>query len=455
MYRKGLRIHFVGIGGIGMSGIAELLLNLGYRVTGSDLRRSDTTDRLAGLGAEIRTGHAAENVPDDGHVVVVSSAVRPDNPEVVEAHRRKIPVIPRAEMLAELMRMKYGIVIAGTHGKTTTTSMVATILATAGWDPTAVVGGKLNSLGSNAKLGRGDFLVAEADESDGSFLKLSPTVAVVTNIDPEHLDFYSGIGQIKETFLHFVNKVPFYGFAVLCVDHPNVQELIPSVEKTVVTYGFSHQADYRAGEVVAEGMASRFILVRRDERLGEVVLRAPGRHNVSNAVAAAAVAAELGIPFERIREGLADYRGVHRRFQVKGERGGVTVVDDYGHHPAEIRATLEAARDVWPGRRLAVGFQPHRYTRTHALFREFVSAFHDADLLFVFDVYPAGEEPIPGASGERLCAAIRDHGHKAVHYAGKAGDAAGEVVPRLRPGDIFLTMGAGDVWKLGESVLSG
>jgi len=455
VYRKGLRIHFVGIGGIGMSGIAELLLNLGYRVTGSDLRRSDTTDRLAGLGAEIRTGHAAENVPEDGHVVVVSSAVRPDNPEVVEAHRRKIPVIPRAEMLAELMRMKYGIAIAGTHGKTTTTSMIATILATAGWDPTAVVGGKLNSLGSNAKLGRGEFLVAEADESDGSFLKLSPTVAVVTNIDPEHLDFYSGIGQIKETFLHFINKVPFYGFAVLCVDHPNVQELIPSVGKTVVTYGFSPQADYRADAVVPDGMVSRFQLVRRGERLGEVTLRAPGRHNVSNAVAAAAVASELGIPFDRIRDGLADYRGVHRRFQVKGEREGVTVVDDYGHHPAEIRATLAAARDVWPGRRLVVGFQPHRYTRTQALFREFVSAFHDADLLFVCDVYAAGEEPIPGASGERLCAAIRDHGHKAVHYAGKAGDAAGEVAPHLRPGDIFLTMGAGDVWKLGESVLSG
>ena len=455
MYRKGLRIHFVGIGGIGMSGIAELLLNLGYRVTGSDLRRSDTTDRLAGLGAEIRTGHAAENVPEDGHVVVVSSAVRPDNPEVVEAHRRKIPVIPRAEMLAELMRMKYGIAIAGTHGKTTTTSMIATILATAGWDPTAVVGGKLNSLGSNAKLGRGEFLVAEADESDGSFLKLSPTVAVVTNIDPEHLDFYSGIGQIKETFLHFINKVPFYGFAVLCVDHPNVQELIPSVGKTVVTYGFSPQADYRADAVVPDGMVSRFQLVRRGERLGEVTLRAPGRHNVSNAVAAAAVASELGIPFDRIRDGLADYRGVHRRFQVKGEREGVTVVDDYGHHPAEIRATLAAARDVWPGRRLVVGFQPHRYTRTQALFREFVSAFHDADLLFVCDVYAAGEEPIPGASGERLCAAIRDHGHKAVHYAGKAGEAAGEVAPLLRPGDIFLTMGAGDVWKLGESVLSG
>ncbi len=455
MYRKGLRIHFVGIGGIGMSGIAELLLNLGYRVSGSDQRRSDITDRLARLGAQITAGHAAENVPADGHVVVVSSAVKADNPEVVEALRRKIPVIPRAEMLAELMRMKYGIAIAGTHGKTTTTSMVATVLAAAGWDPTAVVGGKLNSLGSNAKLGQGKFLVAEADESDGSFLKLSPTVAVVTNIDPEHLDFYSGIGQIKETFLHFINKIPFYGFAVLCIDHPNVQELIPSVTKTFVTYGFSAHADYRADSVVSEGMSSRFRVVRRGEALGEATIGAPGRHNVSNALAAVAVAEELGIPFERIIAGLADYGGVVRRFQVKGERNGVTVVDDYGHHPAEVRATLSAARDVWPSRRIVVGFQPHRYSRTQALFRDFIPAFNDADLLFVFDVYPAGEEPIPGASGERLCEAIREHGHKAAIYAGKAGDAVPTVVPMLCPGDIFLTMGAGDVWKLGESVLSG
>jgi UDP-N-acetylmuramate--alanine ligase len=285
-------------------------------------------------------------------------------------------------------------------------------------------------------------------------VKLSPTVAVVTNIDAEHLDYYSGIGQIKETFLHFLNKVPFYGFAVLCVDHPNVQELIPALQKTFVTYGFSSQADYRADGVAPEGMTSRFRVTRRGESLGEVSLSAPGRHNVSNALAAVAVASELGIPFERIREGLLDYRGVHRRFQVKGEREGVTVVDDYGHHPAEIRATLSAAREVWPDRRLVVGFQPHRYSRTHALFQEFVSAFHDADLLFVFEVYPAGEEPIPGASGEKLCEAIRDHGHKAVMFAGKAGEAESDVLPRLHSGDIFLTMGAGDVWRLAECVVS-
>ena len=454
MYRKGLPIHFVGIGGIGMSGIAELLLNLGYRVSGSDLRRSETTERLASLGATIRVGHAAENVPADGHVVVTSSAVRPGNPEVLEAQRRKIPVIPRAEMLAELMRMKYGIAIAGTHGKTTTTSMVATVLATAGWDPTTVVGGKLNSLGSNAKLGQGDFLVAEADESDGSFLKLSPTVAVVTNIDPEHLDFYSGIGQIKETFLNFINRVPFYGFAVLCIDHPNVQELLPSVEKTVVTYGFSRHADYRAEGLVSEGMTNRFTVFARGERLGEMTLRAPGRHNVSNALAAVAVASELGIPCERIRQGLLDYAGVARRFQVRGEVGGITVVDDYAHHPAEVRATLAAAREVWPDRRIVVGFQPHRYTRTRALFKEFLSAFNEADVLLLFEVYPAGEEPIEEASGERLCDAIREHGHKGVQFAGRAGDAGEAVRSLLRPGDIFLTMGAGDVWKLGEGLVS-
>ncbi len=453
MYRKGLSIHFVGIGGIGMSGIAELLLNLGYRVSGSDLRRSDTTERLERLGAVVRTGHSASNVPADGHVVVVSSAVRPDNPEVLESHRRKIPVIPRAEMLAELMRMKYGIAIAGTHGKTTTTSMVATVLAAAGWDPTAVVGGKLNSLGSNAKLGQGEFLVAEADESDGSFLKLSPTVAVVTNIDPEHLDFYSGIGQIKETFLHFINKVPFYGFSVLCIDHPNVQELIPSVEKTFVTYGFSRSADYRAEEVVASGMTNRFAVFARGERLGEVFLRAPGRHNVSNALAAAATALELGIPFDQVRAGLSAYAGVGRRFQVKGEIDGVTVVDDYGHHPVEVRATLAAAREVWPDRRIVVGFQPHRYSRTRALFKEFLSAFQDADVLLVFDVYSAGEEPIEGATGEALCFAVREHGHRETRYLGKSAGAGEAVRATLRPGDIFLTMGAGDVWKLGESLL--
>ncbi|HEX8043709.1 UDP-N-acetylmuramate--L-alanine ligase [Candidatus Deferrimicrobium sp.] len=453
MYRKGLPIHFVGIGGIGMSGIAELLLNLGYRVSGSDLRRSDTTERLERLGAVVRTGHSASNVPEDGHVVVISSAIRQDNPEVLESHRRKIPVIPRAEMLAELMRMKYGIAIAGTHGKTTTTSMVATVLATAGWDPTAVVGGKLNSLGSNAKLGQGEFLVAEADESDGSFLKLSPTVAVVTNIDPEHLDFYSGIGQIKETFLHFINKVPFYGFSVLCIDHPNVQELIPSVEKTFVTYGFSRSADYRAEAVVASGMTSRFDVFARGERLGEVFLRAPGRHNVSNALASASVALELGIPFDQVCAGLSAYAGVGRRFQVKGEIGGVTVVDDYGHHPVEVRATLAAAREVWPGRRIVVGFQPHRYSRTRALFKEFLSAFQDADVLLVFDVYSAGEEPIEGATGEALCIAVGEHGHREARYLGKAVGAGEAVRVILQPGDIFLTMGAGDVWKLGEGLL--
>ncbi|MCL2102781.1 MAG: UDP-N-acetylmuramate--L-alanine ligase [Syntrophorhabdaceae bacterium] len=454
MYRKGLPIHFVGIGGIGMSGIAELLLNLGYRVSGSDLRFSEITERLSTFGASIQLGHAAENVPADGHVVVISSAVRADNPEVIEAQRRKIPVIPRAEMLAELMRMKYGIAIAGTHGKTTTTSMVATVLATAGWDPTTVVGGKLNSLGSNAKLGQGDFLIAEADESDGSFLKLSPTVAVVTNIDLEHLDFYSGIGQIKETFLSFINKIPFYGFAVLCVDHPNVQELLPSVAKTVVTYGFSRHADYCAENLTYEGMENRFNVICRGELLGEMTLRLPGRHNVSNALAAVAVAVELGVPLEEVRQGLLEYAGVARRFQWKGGKGGVTVIDDYAHHPAEIRATLTAAREIWPNRRIVAGFQPHRYSRTQALFKEFISAFNEADVLLLFDVYSAGEEPIKDAASDCLCEAIREHGHKGASYIGKAVEAEDAVRSVLKPGDIFMTMGAGDVWKLGESVAS-
>lgn len=450
------RVHFVGIGGIGMSGIAELLLNLGYKVSGSDLRASETTDRLVSLGASVSFGHAEGNVPADGHAVVVSSAVRAGNPEVVAAQRLKIPVVQRAAMLAELMRMKYGIAIAGTHGKTTTTSMVATILATAGWDPTAVIGGKLNSLGSNAKLGQGEFLVAEADESDGSFLHLSPTVAVVTNIDAEHLDFYSGIGQIKETFLHFVNKVPFYGFAVLCIDHPNVQELLPAVTKTVVTYGFSRHADYRADATAPKDGGSRFTIVRRGEVLGEAFLSVPGRHNVANALAASAVALEIGVPFESVRDGLAAYKGVARRFQIKGERNGVTVVDDYGHHPEEVKATLLAAREAYPGRRIAVSFQPHRFSRTKALFRDFLSAFHEADLLFLHDVYAAGEEPIAGADASALCDGIVAAGHTGVFAAGKVGgDGELSVLARLSPGDVYLTMGAGDIWKTGDRFLAG
>jgi UDP-N-acetylmuramate--alanine ligase len=385
--------------------------------------------------------------------VVVSTAIRETNAELAAARERGLLVLHRAAALASLMDGRRSVAVAGTHGKTTTTSMLTVALQHAGADPSYCIGGQLVTTGLGAADGSGDLFVAEADESDGSFLKLSPTVAVVTNIDPEHLDFYSGIGQIKETFLHFVNKVPFYGFSVLCADHPNVQELIPSVEKTFVTYGFSRSADYRADEVVASRMTNRFAVHARGERLGEVFLGAPGRHNVSNALAAAAVALELGIPFDLVREGLSGYAGVGRRFQVKGVIDGVTVVDDYGHHPAEVRATLAAAREVWPDRRIVVGFQPHRYSRTRALFKEFLSAFQDADVVLVFDVYPAGEEPIEGATGEALCSAIGEHGHRESRYLGKSAGAAAAVRAVLQPGDIFLTMGAGDVWKLGESLL--
>jgi len=453
MFKKIRHIHFVGIGGIGMSGIAEVLHNLGYVVSGSDGRESETTRRLATLGIRVTIGHRAENI-GEADVVVRSSAVAQDNTELLAARRRLTPVIQRAEMLAELMRMKYGVAVAGTHGKTTTTSMVASVLARGGLDPTMVIGGRLNALGSNAKLGRGDFLVAEADESDGSFLKLSPTIAVVTTIDAEHLDYYRDLDHIRETFLEFINKVPFYGLAVLCLDQEHIQGLLPRVEKRFVTYGLRTQADLLAQDVTLSGMTAQFQVVWKRKPLGRLTLNVPGLHNVYNALAAAAVGLDLDLDFATIREGLRDFTGVDRRFQVRGEAAGVFVVDDYAHHPAEIRATLAAAREVWPGRRIVVGFQPHRYSRTRALFKDFLSAFNEADVLLLFDVYAAGEEPIEEATADRLCEAIREHGHKGAMYAGKAGDAGEAVRSMLRPGDIFLTMGAGDVWKLGEAVVS-
>src|SRR5512138_834415 len=416
MYGKIEKIHFVGIGGIGMSGIAEVLLNLGYKVSGSDLRASDTTERLAALGGEIHLGHAAENLTNVD-VVVTSTAVQEDNPEVQEARQLVIPVIPRAEMLAELMRMKYGIAIAGTHGKTTTTSMVATVLTHAGIDPTIVIGGKLNTLGTNAKLGQGKFLVAEADESDGSFLKLSPTIAVVTNIDADHLDFYSGgIEQIKDTFVDFINKIPFYGLAVLCLEDRNIAEILPRVKKRFVTYGLTSQADIRATHVKLDGFCTSFVAHYKGYRMGEVTFRMPGAHNVLNALACIAVAMELDVPFSLIQEGFARFGGVGRRFQVKGEENGIMIVDDYGHHPAEIRATLAAAKNGWPERRLVVAFQPHRYTRTKELFSEFVTCFYDADILVLTEIYAASEKPIPGVTAEKLAATIRQHGQKEVTF---------------------------------------
>jgi len=451
MKRRVKRIHFVGIGGIGMSGIAEVLLNLGYRVGGSDLAESETTQRLRKAGAEIVIGHRKENLRD-ADVVVTSSAVRPDNPEVAAAHERAIPVIPRAEMLAELMRLKYGVAVAGTHGKTTTTSLIATVLACGGLDPTAVIGGKLNSFGSNAKLGQGELLVAEADESDGSFLKLSPTIAIVTNIDPEHLDHYRNLEEIQTAFLEFINKVPFYGLAVLCLDHENVQALIPQVKKRYVTYGLSTQANYRAGSISFQGVMTSFRAFENDRELGRISIQMPGLHSVSNALATIATARELDLDFGVVQEALGSFSGVQRRFQIKGERGGIMVVDDYGHHPAEIKATLSAAQNGW-GRRTVVIFQPHRYTRTRDLLREFFTAFNQADVLFLLDIYPAGEEPIPGVKAENLYEGIKGHGHKDVTLVSDRKEILDHLLPRLKSGDMVITLGAGDVWKIGETLM--
>ena len=451
MYGKIDRIHFVGIGGIGMSGIAEVLLNLGYKVSGSDLRASEITERLASLGGEIFFGHARENVTT-ADVVVISSAVHEDNPEVIEAHERLIPVIPRAEMLAELMRMKYGIAVAGTHGKTTTTSMVATLLSKGGIDPTIVIGGRLNSIGTNARLGQGQFLVAEADESDGSFLLLSPTIAVVTNIDADHLDFYSGIEEIKDTFVEFINKIPFYGLAVLCLDNGNVSDILPKVKKRFTSYGLSGQADYRATDVRLSGFTTSFVAHHKGARLGEITFSMPGAHNVLNALAAIAVAMELDIPFETIREGFASFGGVGRRFQMKGGANGIMVVDDYGHHPTEVRATLAAAKGGWD-RRLVVVFQPHRYSRTKELFEDFVKAFHDADVLILTDIYPAGEAPIEGVTAESLATRIRRHGQRDVTWISDRDKLCRHLESVLKPGDILLTLGAGNVWQVGDAML--
>src|SRR5499426_2549787 len=452
MFKRYQQIHFIGIGGIGMSGIAEILLNLGYRVTGSDQKRSETVERLEQLGAKIFIGHAAANV-ETAHVVVYSSAVSRDNVELQTARQRQIPTIPRAEMLAELMRLKYGIAIAGTHGKNTTTSMVGAVLAEGRLDPTIVVGGRVSSLGSNARLGQGEFLVAEADESDGSFLKLAPTIAVVTTVDAEHLDHYGSLDAIRDAFVAFVNKVPFYGSVVLCLDQPNIQLLIPRIEKRIVSYGLESGADLVARRLQLSGMTSRFEVYQRERLLGEVTLQIPGRHNVLNALAAIGVGLDLEIPFPTIQRALAGFSGVQRRFQILGRAGGVTVVDDYGHHPAEIRATLAAAKTGFDCRVVTV-FQPHRYTRTQHLRQEFLTAFDEADVLVVMDIYAAGEAPIPGVSAGDLAEGIRAHGHRHVTYLGSdRARVAAHVCEISRPGDLVLTLGAGDVSQLGPDIL--
>ncbi len=456
MFRKIQHIHLVGIGGSGMSGIAEVLLTLGYKVTGSDLNYSETVKRLEELGGRIFIGHDAANV-GDAQVVVISSAVAPTNPEVAAARAKVIPVIPRAEMLAELMRLKYGIAIAGAHGKTTTTSMVAAVLAQAGLDPTVVIGGKVNALGSHARLGRGDLLVAEADESDGSFLKLSPSVVAVTNIDKEHLEHYGTMERLEGSFLEFVNRVPFYGLAVLCADDERIRSLLPLVVKRYQTYGLQERPggpapDFRASDITANQWESEFRAYNRDKNLGPFRISIPGIHNVSNALVAIAIGIELDVPVDLIRKGLASFAGVERRFQLRGEKGGVMVVDDYGHHPSEIKATLAAAKQGWK-RRLVVLFQPHRYTRTRDLMEEFARAFGQSDLLFVTDIYPAGEAAIPGITGEKLAAAIRAAGHPAVRWVERKEQLIEQVRAEVQPGDLVITLGAGDIWKAGPGLL--
>ena len=450
MFFSRQHLHFAGIGGIGMSGIAEVLLNLGYTISGSDLKLSPTTDRLAELGARIYEGHLAENVAG-AKALVVSSAVEESNPEVQEARRLQIPVIPRGELLAELMRLKYGIAIAGSHGKTTTTSMVATILSHAGVDPTVVVGGKVKAMGgSNARVGKSDFLVVEADESDGSFLKLSPIFAIVTNIDREHLDHYSGIDTIRAAFVEFINKVPFYGAAILCLDDENIQSILPSVKRRTITYGKNSQADFRPGVQECGDFHSRFSLKSRTADLGEFHLNIPGEHNVLNATAAIAVALELNVPPDVIREGLAKFTGVGRRFEVRGKARDVTVVDDYGHHPTEIAATLAAARECGH-RRIHVVFQPHRFTRTRDLLEEFGGAFKDADTVFVLSIYAASEEPIPGVTAEALAAKIEG---PQTHFAADFATAVAGVVSCAHEGDLIMTLGAGSVSQLAPQILA-
>ena len=447
MFRGRVRhVHFVGVGGIGMSGLAEILRTLRFDVSGSDLKEGETTRRLARLGVRIDVGHRLENVAR-ADVVVYSSAIDNTNPELAQARRVGIPVVSRAEMLAELMRVKYGVAIAGSHGKTTTTSLVATVLSAAGYDPTVVVGGRMAALGTNARLGEGDLLVAEADESDGSFLRLTPTIAVVTNIDPEHLDHYGTHENLKEAFVQFIEKVPFYGLAVLCLDHPDVQDLLPRVGRRHVTYGLSPQADYHAHHVAYEGTSVRFSAFRRGEPLGEFSLRMPGIHNVLNSLAAIAVGDELAVPIDVLRDSLAHFNGVARRFTVTAVVDGAALVDDYGHHPAEIRATLAAARRAYVGRVITV-FQPHRFTRTARLFDEFARAFNDCDVLIVVPVYPAGELPIAGASADRLAEAILQHGHHNVRHVSTLDAAAELVAAEMRAGDVVIALGAGDVNKV-------
>lgn len=452
MFSSIRKIHFVGIGGIGMSGIAEILIDQGFTVSGSDLATGETTERLEKLGATISKGHSASNVAADVDAVVYSSAVQGDNPEVREAQRRKIPIIRRAEMLAEVMRLKYGIGIAGTHGKTTTTSMVSLVLIEGGLDPTVIVGGKLSGLGgTNARLGHGEFIVVEADEFDRSFLSLTPTIAVLTTLDTDHLDCYRDIEDIKKAFVQFASRVPFYGFIVLCLDETALQDIIPQLRtKKLVTYGLTPQADVQAVDILHNENATRFTLVRGGREMGPVTLNIPGRHNVQNALAAISTGFELGVPFEKIRSGIEKFTGVYRRWEKKGERGGIVLYDDYAHHPTECRATLAGARAGWRRHRIVCVFQPHLYSRTRDFYEEFGKSFLLSDVLVVTDVYPAREEPIQGITGELIVNAAKQFGHKDVHYVPDKREVPARLAEIVRENDIVITMGAGDIWKYGE-----
>ncbi|MFH0844825.1 MAG: UDP-N-acetylmuramate--L-alanine ligase [Pseudomonadota bacterium] len=450
---KTKRIHFVGIGGIGMSGIAELLLNLGYEVSGSDIQPSSITDRLANLGGKIFLGHRKENI-EGADVVVYSSAISTDNSEIIEAKEHFIPVIPRAEMLAELMRLKYGVAVAGAHGKTTTTSMIASILTSGNLDPTVVIGGRLDIWGgSNAKLGQGDIMVAESDESDGSFTALSPTMAVVTNIDREHLNHYGDMDTLRRAFIDFLNKIPFYGLAVLCMDNEEIQHILPKLKKRYQTYGLSSQADVRAKEIEKRGLEVSFELLIHNESWAHVVVGMPGIHNVLNALAAISVGLELDVDIEDIKRGLKHVGGLARRFQVKGEKKGVLILDDYGHHPTEICATLQTAKECWPERRIIVAFQPHRYSRTQDLYERFVISFNQADTLILSPIYPAGEKAIHGVDSEWLYQGIKKHGHRDVLLGQSHEHLLGILLDLIRPGDVVVTLGAGDIHKVGKGLL--
>ncbi|MBU1342345.1 MAG: UDP-N-acetylmuramate--L-alanine ligase [Proteobacteria bacterium] len=452
MYQKNYHIHFVGIGGIGMSGIAGLLLHLGYKVSGSDLKLSPITKRLEEKGGTIYQGHSKEQV-GDANVVVTSSAIANENPEVIRAKELSIPIIPRAEMLAELMRIKYSIAISGAHGKTSTTSMISQILNTAGLDPTVIIGGLLKGLDTNALHGKGEYIVAEADESDGSFLKYSPAIAVVTNIDLEHLDFYKDIEDIKNTFLQFINSVPFYGLAILCLDNEHIQDILPKVKVRYTTYGMTAQSDLQAKEISFLGSKSCFTVYHHEKRLGEINLNIAGKHNVCNALAGIATGLELNIPFKTIKKALEQIEGVKRRLEIKGEKKGIIVMDDYGHHPTEIMATLTAIRESYKEKRLIVAFQPHRYTRTKGLFHEFTRSFYQSDILIVLPIYAASEKEIEGVSAQRLCEGIKEHGHKDVSYAPDFTQALSMITHKMKKGDMVLTLGAGDIYTLGEKLL--